>query len=61
MKSGAVQAEDMPVDCLFKLRKAPSPPLSGLRLPNMVRYVFTGCAVLLRCEGKLTTKREQNR
>lgn len=61
MKCGTVQAVDMPEDCLFKLRKAPSLPLSGLRLPNMVRYVFMGCAVLLRYKGKLTSKREQNR
>lgn len=48
------------VDCLFKLRKDASPLLSGLRLPNMVRYVFAARSVLLRYEGKLTHKREQN-
>ena len=61
MKRGTVQAVDVPLDCLFKLRKAPSPPLSGLTLPNMVRYVFTGCAVLLGYKGESTSKREQNR
>lgn len=49
----------VPLDCVWKPRKAPSPPLSGLTLPNMVRYVCKSWVVLLGYEGKLTTKRNK--
>lgn len=52
-------ANPVPVDCAWKPRKAPSPPLSGLTLPNMVRYVCKSSVVLLGCKGKLTSKRNK--
>lgn len=53
-RRSTVQAVDMLADCLFKLRKDPSPPLSGLGLPNMVRYVLG-----LHCFAEIPGKVDQ--